>query len=702
MSMSEEEINALNENLKQLNETMILMVETMGSVTNQSKLTSKELGKLKTSVKDTDDAIDDLEKNSVKTKGALKNLTDSTKKYDEQQDALRISTTRALTAVTGFADALFSGEKGFTKFSGSLRAAGDASLELGKTFGGLGGSILGGLAKIITEVGTRYLEQADAQNNFTSEIYKMGGYAGNSTQELAELARNAGYSAKNLEKLTPMLKKNSEALNLLSGSTGAGTKKILEIFDVGDENIKRFYKLGYSLEELNETQVAYMELQRASGINLRRQGKDAETLRKDSLKYAENLRILSELTGKSVETIQQEQNAARAAYENVVANRADEARIRQLQLEADSTTSLARKQQIEQEIADITKASATRNQAIGDMAATFGQGFGEQFGRIMRTGTFDEVTGQLAPLFAQAGLDPATIKEQFAGIEVGSEQYQSLMAKLAQDLQQGADASVTMYETALQYGGEELGRALGLTKEFLLNAAKIDPEGEAERREAARENLEVTASNTDAQRELAATAELAAIRLGTFADDLLNKTNPLTGEFNLLTIATGGLIAAVGLASVALTSMSGIRGIGGMLGGGGTEETPRNKKTRLRLGRGFGAMGAVVGTAMALEQGISTNADINRREEEGEITAVEARQQRGANTGGTAGEAVGATVGAVAGAKIGAAIGIAGGPLGMAIGGFIGAGLGAWAGGMGGRQVGEQLGENIATARLTN
>ena len=67
-------------------------------------------------------------------------------------------------------------------------------------------------------------------------------------------------------------------------------------------------RYGYTLEEANEQQAYYIQLQRTSGINLNAQNMSAKEIQKRSLDYAKTLVELSELTGLSATQLKEEQN----------------------------------------------------------------------------------------------------------------------------------------------------------------------------------------------------------------------------------------------------------------------------------------------------------------------------------------------------------------------------------------------------------
>lgn len=623
-------------------------------------------------------------------------------------EALQAGFTNLKGATVSFADALLKGEGQFSSYNKALGGLGDAAFQAGKAFGPLGMAI-GGAVKAITAIGQVFTEQADAQNAFVTQMYQMGAVSGQSSEELTDMARAAGYAAEDLDKMAPIFKAAGQGLTTLGGTTGEGTKACGALLKAANENERAFYRIGYSLEELQETQGQYLELQRQSGINLQQRGFDEAKLAKDSLNYAKNLRMLSDLTGKSAETLQAEQQAARNAYENVIANRRDEANLRNLQNELAQETNAERRAQLQAEIDEMENASQVRNEAIGRMANDFGDEFGQQFGKVLRTGAFDESTKGLAVL----GLSAADLKKKFEGVEAGTPEFDRLMAETAQEIRQKQDERIGQFGTSLQFGGEELGRQLGLAKEAVMEGGKIDPEDEAGRREAAQREIDEREASGDAQRDAAAALIDTERSIRTSADQALDALNPLTNGFDKATLALEGLTVAVGVAAAAMTmgAFSGGGGAGGMMsklgglfsrGGGAAASAASGAggalgqagvKALSAVGKLAGPLAAVVEVGKGVYSAIEGRERAEQNLAEGKISEEEADRRRTQETSEGAGQAIGGAGGALAGAAAGAAIGSVVPVIGTAIGGIIGGIAGAWLGSEGGEAIGGAIGE---------
>ena len=634
--------------------------------------------------------------------------------------------TAAGSAATSFADTLLKGEGKFSSYNKAIDGAGDAAWQLGKAFGPLGMAI-GGAIKAVSKVAQVMTEQADAQNEFVGEMYKMGAISGQSSEKLTDMARAAGYAAEDLNKLVPIMKKAGAGLTTLGGTTGQGADALGKLLKAANENERAFFRIGYSLEELQETQAEYLELQRQSGVNLRQRGFDEEKLAKDSLKYAQNLRELSDLTGQSAETLKQEQMSARNAYENVIAARAEEAKIRQMEAELANTTDQARREQLQKEIDEMKNATAVRNEAIGRMANDFGPEFGAQFGKVLRTGAFDESTKGLAVL----GISAADLKKRFEGVKEGTPEFDRLMAETAQEIRQKQDERIGQFNQSLQYGGEELGKQLGLSKEAVMRGGMIDPNDEAARREQVKADIEGKMAGNDAQRDLAAALVDNERKIKTAADELLDSMNPLTNGVDKTTLAMQALTVAAGIAAATmmmggkLPGLSTVKNVGSKAVSAikaapkaisqGVKAAPGALKTgatALKTGQGFvgtgagstamKALGRLAGPLAAVTEvagGVMSAMEGRERAEknlaEGRITKEEADRRKTQETAEGAGQAVGGASGALAGAAAGAAIGSVVPVIGTAIGGIIGGIAGAWLGSKGGEEIGGAIGEKM-------
>jgi hypothetical protein len=309
MAMSDEEINALNESIRELTDSMKMMRGTFESVAGQSKTASDNLNKVSTGAKNADTDINTMAKATIRSKGALDQFSESTAEATKRQQAYKEAQASGIQSTLGFADALISTEAGFTKFSGALSAAGDAAMDLGKSQGPVG-EVLGRIVKAGTMVAEQYLEQGDSVFKARNELFRFAGASSIGSNELLDMGQKIGFTSKQLDALVKPLKSMGPSLLSLGDSAGDGAKRFLEIGAVSEETRKKFIRMGVMPEELLQSQADYINLQRLSGNQASMRLKTDKQIQEESLEYAESLKVLSELTGEDAETVKKRQEAA--------------------------------------------------------------------------------------------------------------------------------------------------------------------------------------------------------------------------------------------------------------------------------------------------------------------------------------------------------------------------------------------------------
>ena len=113
-----------------------------------------------------------------------------------------------------------------------------------------------------------------------------------------------------LEKFTDMIGSNSTMLAKLFGSVSEGVPQISRLTSqLRDITERDFAKFGLTLDDTSEYMMTYLELERARG-NTDRMSRTQ--LLQGTADYTKNLVVLSKLTGKSVDELN-EANMAHAA-----------------------------------------------------------------------------------------------------------------------------------------------------------------------------------------------------------------------------------------------------------------------------------------------------------------------------------------------------------------------------------------------------
>ena len=179
-------------------------------------------------------------------------------------------------------------------FTGNLSSLGSSVKMVGEQFGMIGG-VLGETLGYLVE---RLSENVD----FYRQISQIGGTAGQSISNLRMIAGETGLS---MNQLTDAVVQAGGNLALLGGTTGQGvTRFTAALKDLSQgETFEKFSALGFTMNEIAQSTAEYLELQTQLG---RTQRMDSTQLSTETAEYLNNLDLLSRLTGKNRQALQQE------------------------------------------------------------------------------------------------------------------------------------------------------------------------------------------------------------------------------------------------------------------------------------------------------------------------------------------------------------------------------------------------------------
>ena len=701
---SPEEMREFNENLNSMNASLGALnsgLQNLSNTLNQTAQTNKQ-------------SAEENEKSSEKTSKAETKKTESFNKASDQIEttadkmagALRIATG----AVVSFSGALVSGVDGFDKYTRAVSGFGDSAKRTGDALGGFG-KVIGNAVNIITEFAVVTMKQADAQNQFAKEMNRMGAIVDTTTQGLADQARAAGASAGDLQELAVIITQSSQALASFGAGTSEGTAKMLEVFRLSDDQEREMRRYGLTLREAQEQQAYYIELQRTSGINMQAREMTEQDVRIKSLQYAKTLTTLSELTGIQAGQLKEEQAAVQADLRNKIRNIRDQNDIERLKKQLDGNITAEKRASIEAEIKAREQEVQVRLDAGNQFAGLLGKDMAAKVMNVIGTGAFDENTKELANL----GLNAAELKERFAGLTAGSDEYKQAVAETTGELVGGVRRNVDRFGKSMELAANagEIGAAVGINDRTTDTARLFASQDEATNRvlKSFDKVSEATQEGVDTQKDLAAELQVFETNVRTAADEFLNSINPFTGGLGLGTLALGGFTIALGTATMALYGMAGSGAGSGMLDmftggrGGGGKRARGLGAAKNFLTKGVSRFAAPLAAGMSIYSGVSeasdgreqadaqlnevllaedsSKAEIQRAKEQHEIDTKQANRKG-------AGTAIGGAGGALAGAAAGAAIGSFIPIIGTAIGGIIGGALGAW----GGSSAGSAIAEN--------
>ena len=462
------------------------------------------------------------------------------------------ATNQAIASMASFGKALTSGaEGGFSKFSGGLESASGAVASLANNFGLLG-KVFGGIVQVGAKVITMQLKQADDALKASDEIKKLGNAGALSTKQVMDMVHGAGLSAAEAGKLTNAMKKAGSGVIGLGDKFGDGAVAFGKMVAVTNEQREGFQRLGISQEELMGYQGDYLALQKASGMQMSKQGKSGEALQKASLDYTRNLVELSNISGNDLATTQQNIKAEKERYEYVLANTMQQREIDRANASGDT----ARAKQLTEEM-------EARDKLIKSTSQYLSESDKAGLAMFLTTGSYTEASAK----FATAGVDMEGFREK---IKAGKD----VTAEFQQAMKDATGRQVDQLGTAALYNASLRDSTLLNTKNLqTLNArAGIDEaqfKKDAEAKALALQNG-TKADTAENARNIATTA---AIVTTVKFDKILEATNPLISGFNdglgAATLALTALALAT-TAALAGKAMGGAAaGAAGAVGGAG-------------------------------------------------------------------------------------------------------------------------------------
>ena len=197
-----EMMREFQENLNSMNASMGPLSQALATLASQINAQASGIGKVK---KDLDD-LGNATRAGTKQTTKKSEYEDQALAMEKQQQAqFKAALGTSIKAIGEFSTALLSGAEGFDKYGAGVKSLGSAAKTAGAAFGPLGMAI-GQVVNIAAELASVMLKQTDAQNTFTKEMNLMGGIVGITTNDLTDLARDAGYAAQDLGKLSPIIK----------------------------------------------------------------------------------------------------------------------------------------------------------------------------------------------------------------------------------------------------------------------------------------------------------------------------------------------------------------------------------------------------------------------------------------------------------------------------------------------------------------
>ncbi len=547
--MDPEQLREFEEQMRQMTEMLSQQNSLMAA---QLKAQQDYIRSMKGATKASDDAAKADEDQAAASEGLTK-LEEAEAKAKqraiEAQQNYRDSLVSAKGAVIGFSDALLDSQVGFDKYGKALGSAGDAAWSLGKNFG-LIGMAAGGAIKGLTMVGELAFKQADALLKVNDALSQSGAANSFTAEEIRQMGRAMGLSSQEMEKFSKQATTLNGGLRVLGTSAADGVKAFSEMNTTTAETRQAFQRLGFDDEARIKATGDYVRLLERSNAGLTSRQLSEANLAKQAKSYAENLLILSDLTGKDVEEVKKQQEVNRATYEwTLQQNKWQQQRL-EMEKRGDA-----------EGIARLDKEIAAANKLIDDVGALGDPAKTAAVQMQYLTGAVTKQSSQ----FAVLGMD---LEAQIKAAKDGT--YQQ--GQFSDEYRKNAQAMLDSGGTALAFS-EDFRNATGLNRETVGQINQYNKDlsaGVTQQQIAAKKQAEIDANNEGKGKAAEDPAQKArntlteAERSARLAvDDLVASMNPLLKGFDATTIAAGLLAAAAVAASIALGKMALSAAMGG-------------------------------------------------------------------------------------------------------------------------------------------
>lgn len=190
-----------------------------------------------------------------------------------------------------------SSTKGSAKYGQAIEGATGALGKMVALSGPLGmlSKAVGGIINIFGQLANASLKQNDALMKSYQDLSKFGANSSSQLNELLENLHRAGFNVENAEQFVTSLRKVSPELSMFGAATGAGAKKLTDVFTRSLGNTeKQLARFGYTTEEMFDFTASYIAQQTMTGgVRL----KTEKQLNQESTEYMKTLAELSMLTG---------------------------------------------------------------------------------------------------------------------------------------------------------------------------------------------------------------------------------------------------------------------------------------------------------------------------------------------------------------------------------------------------------------------
>jgi len=381
-----------------------------------------------------------VDKRTEAEEEAAKKIAKSNAAYSKAIGSLQQFGSNLRNSATGV-------DKGFAKYGSGLTNVGDAAVALGDQFGIVGGAI-GRAVSAITVFATAGLEINQAISDTRVQLNKFAGVLPITQAQLGEMAAAAQFSGTDIKKFGDVLSGLGPNVLGLGGNTAEASVRFLEIANVSDDVRRQFSRMGVEQERLVELQGEYGALQSASGLQALQALKTDKQIQKESLKYAESLTTISEITGLTAEQQRAEAEVVQRDLREKLQTQQEIAKVQRLEAQG------------RQEEADALRAEIEkRKDAQGQLANILGPDLAIQISQSLRTGAIDPTNSALAQLGISAGELTRIQEESADGQEAAGKIQDLVFEKLGSRMED--------FGGSLQFMDESTLRSLGFTQELI-------------------------------------------------------------------------------------------------------------------------------------------------------------------------------------------------------------------------------------------
>lgn len=249
-----------------------------------------------------------LRRGEVVSEDLAAKFKDAQKGVKGYTDSLNASLKSLKSSIAGLGSAMLEGKQGASQYDGVMKSGADTVANFASQFGILG-MVVGGLIKAATAYTTAVTKQSDALYDSFQKMNQVGAVGAGGMSEVFENMQKMGYGIEQLGDMTTLLKENASTIAHFGGTVSDGAKALAGLSDqiVHSDLGRTFMNMGMTIDDINRGGASYIKLQTAMGRNSKDVG---DQLSAGTVEYMTQLRMLSKITGDTLEAQQAKIDAA--------------------------------------------------------------------------------------------------------------------------------------------------------------------------------------------------------------------------------------------------------------------------------------------------------------------------------------------------------------------------------------------------------